>query len=106
MPVSWEQTVIEIAAGNPTAARALQRLGIDHCHGGNLALGTACDWSKASLHTGVESAERRATARDSTVANNARVGDLTRHVHLEHSILLPRAIPTYRQPRAAVDSAR
>jgi len=88
-----DQTVAEIAVANPAWARIFETLGIDYCCGGNHSLRAACEHAKVPIETVVALLGTCEQTQESGVWNDAKLGELTRHIVERHHGFVRRESP-------------
>ena len=84
MQLQQEQTVREIVASNPGAARVFERFGIDYCCGGGKAFGEACAFAKADAAEVAAALERSAPETGERDWQKAPLADLIQHIVRKH----------------------
>jgi regulator of cell morphogenesis and NO signaling len=93
MTPNSEQTVRDIAAANPAAARVFEQLGIDYCCGGKQTLSTACERAHVSLESVVQLLDQPVESTETPVRNDATLGELTRYIVDRHHAYVRRESP-------------
>jgi len=93
MSINSEQTVREIAIGNPASTRVFETLGIDYCCGGNHSLSVACARANVPVERVVGLLERCGQPSIDAVSNDAPLGELTRHIVERHHGFVRRESP-------------
>src|ERR1700742_4443978 len=88
-----EKTVREIALAEPAAVRVFEKLGIDYCCGGNLALRIACARANVSPENVIGALEATGPADDADAPNYAGLSDLTRYIVNRHHEFFRRELP-------------
>ena len=97
MTIAANNTVGEIAAEFPNAAREFEKLGIDYCCGGSKTIGEACAAAKISveealsrLETSASDAAKRGASQD---WQNQPLADLIGHINSSHHVFVRQECP-------------
>jgi regulator of cell morphogenesis and NO signaling len=93
MAINSEQTVREIALGNPASTRVFETLGIDYCCCGNHSLSVACARASVPVERVVGLLEQCAHPITKDVPNDASQGELTWHIVERHHGFVRRESP-------------
>ena len=93
MPLNATQTVRELAAELPNAARVFEKLGIDYCCGGGKSLEEACADANVPVAQVLQSLEAEPASPAATDWNTASLADLVGHIVETHHVYVKSETP-------------
>ena len=104
MPLNATQTVRELAAELPNAARVFEKLGIDYCCGGARSLEEACAAAKLPVDQVLQSLQTETASPSPTDWNVASLADVIEHIVATHHGYVKSETPRLEQLIAKVVS--
>jgi regulator of cell morphogenesis and NO signaling len=97
MTIAANNTVGEIAAEFPNAAREFEKLGIDYCCGGSRTIEQACAAAKISVEEALDRLETSASTAAKSGASqdwqNQPLADLIGHINSTHHVFVRQECP-------------